>query len=127
MNSTASARVFWAVLLAMGAAVWMTASSAEAQSPYVPGFHGYPGWSVYGREHVPYFAKHPPVYYSYPVPRAYGFSPYAYPPGTPTPELLPLRPAAVFPTSSVGPTARAKAPAEKPRPEPLTIKNPHVN
>jgi hypothetical protein len=31
---------------------------------------------------------HPPVYYSYPVPRAYGWSPWAYPPGTMTPEIL---------------------------------------
>jgi hypothetical protein len=31
---------------------------------------------------------HPPVYYSYPVPRPYGYSPYAYPPGVMTPEIL---------------------------------------
>ena len=27
----------------------------------------------------PYFALHPPVYYSHPVPRPYGYSPYSYP------------------------------------------------
>ncbi len=33
----------------------------------------------------PYFALHPPVYYSAPVPRSYGYSPYAYPGYAPTP------------------------------------------
>jgi hypothetical protein len=36
---------------------------------------------------VPYFAAHPPVYYSTPVPRTYGYSPFAYPPGVRTPEV----------------------------------------
>jgi hypothetical protein len=34
----------------------------------------------------PYFSLHPPVYYSYPVARPYGYSPYAYPPYVMTPE-----------------------------------------
>lgn len=37
---------------------------------------------------VPYFAAHPPVYYSYPVPRTYGYSPFAYPPNVMTPEVV---------------------------------------
>ena len=37
---------------------------------------------------VPYFAAHPPVYYSYPVPRTYGYSPFAYPPYVMTPEVV---------------------------------------
>jgi len=127
MNSTARAKVSWAVLVLLAAAVWSVASSASADSPYVVGYYGYPSWSVYGREHIPYFAKHPPVYYSYPVPRAYGFSPYAYPPGTTTPELLPARPA-VFRTSPYRPRAvSAPAPVEKPRPKPLRIKNPYID
>src|SRR5262249_15149277 len=36
---------------------------------------------------VPYFAAHPPVYYSYPVPRTFGYSPFAYPPYVMTPEM----------------------------------------
>ena len=40
----------------------------------------------------PYFALHPPVYYSRPVARTYGYSPYAYPPRTKTPELPPPTP-----------------------------------
>ena len=44
----------------------------------------------------PYFSLHPPVYYSRPVARTYGYSPYAYPPQTKTPE-----PAVPAPTPKV--------------------------
>jgi hypothetical protein len=50
---------------------------------------------------LPYFALHPPVYYSYPVPRTYGYSPFAYPPHVMTPEVVEA-------------------------PQPVTIINPHV-
>jgi hypothetical protein len=41
----------------------------------------------------PYFALHPPVHYSLPVPRTYGYSPYAYPGWVPTPEVeVPVQP-----------------------------------
>jgi hypothetical protein len=53
------------------------------------GWGGYGGWyPLYSRDHIPYYSLHPPVYYSYPVPRAYGWSPWAYPPGVLTPEIL---------------------------------------
>lgn len=39
------------------------------------------------RFEVPHFAAFPPVYYSYPVPRTYGYSPFAYPPYVLTPEV----------------------------------------
>lgn len=39
---------------------------------------------------VPYFAAHPPVYYSQPVPRTYGYSPFAYTPDTRTPDVVPV-------------------------------------
>lgn len=67
------------------------------------GFGFYPGlqYSIYGQDYIPYFSRHPPVYYSYPVARTYGWSPYAYPPGVLTPEY-------------------ASAP------EPVTVINPHV-
>jgi hypothetical protein len=63
---------------------------------------GFPfdGQGIYIREYIPYYALYPPVYYSYPVPRPYGYSPFAYPPGTRTPEIC--------------------------KPEPLTIKNEFV-
>jgi hypothetical protein len=37
--------------------------------------------TLYSSENVPYYALHPPVYYSYPVARTYGDSPFPYPPG----------------------------------------------
>jgi hypothetical protein len=55
-----------------------------------PGFFGYYG-SPYSLGLIPtppYFALHPPVYYSVPVPRTYGYSPYAYPGTMPTPEVV---------------------------------------
>ena len=36
------------------------------------------------------------MYYSYPVPRPYGYSPFAYPPGTMTPDIPPQAAAATF-------------------------------
>jgi hypothetical protein len=36
----------------------------------------------------PYFSLYPPVYYSYPVPRTYGYSPFAYPNYVITPDPL---------------------------------------
>src|SRR5207248_5031631 len=39
------------------------------------------------RYEVPHFAAFPPVYYSYPVPRTYGYSPFAYPPNVMTPVI----------------------------------------
>jgi hypothetical protein len=53
------------------------------------GGYGYDVGRLYGvlAQKVPYYAAFPPVYYSAPVPRTYGYSPFAYPPGTATPEL----------------------------------------
>ncbi len=42
----------------------------------------------------PYFAIHPPVYYSRPVARPYGYSPYAYPDYVRTPEPKVVKPIA---------------------------------
>jgi len=71
-------------------------TSAQAQSPC--GGYGYCGinypYGLYGRrvDDVPYFSMFPPVYYSMQVPRTYGWSPFAYPPGTMTPEVEPPAP-----------------------------------
>ena len=51
---------------------------------------GYRSYSVYTQDRIPYFAQHPPVYYSYVVPRPYGYSPYAYPAAVMTPERAPV-------------------------------------
>lgn len=47
----------------------------------------YPYFGIDDRE-VPFYALFPPVYYSYPVPRTYGYSPFAYPPGVETPAIV---------------------------------------
>jgi hypothetical protein len=84
-------------------------------------------------KNVPYFALHPPVYYSYPVPRTYGYSPFAYLPGVMTPDVMidpqPLE--IINPhvpsTKSDKPAAKADTTAAASRqPEPLVIINPYV-
>src|SRR5215475_1005291 len=75
-------------------------SSATAQGPYCGGGGCWGGgganfpYGLYGSRvnDVPYFSMFPPVYYSLPVPRSYGWSPFAYPPGTMTPEVEPPSP-----------------------------------
>lgn len=69
------------VLLVCLAAAASAAGSAQAQGW---GFGGGWGWgggwpSVYSMDQPPYFSLHPPVYYSMPVARTYGYSPFAYP------------------------------------------------
>lgn len=80
----------------------ISTSTARAQYPgnvgyilgggdyYGFGFRGFGGASPYSLGQIPvppYFAIHPPVYYSHPVPRPYGYSPFAYPGWVGTPEL----------------------------------------
>jgi hypothetical protein len=104
------------------------------------GDFGYGGWDVAElyRElynNLPYFALHPPVYYSEPVPRTYGYSPFAYPPGTMTPEIVgeaqpvtinnPYAPATTPAKAEVKPSDRSAS--ASPAPEPLVIVNPFVS
>src|SRR4029078_11634333 len=52
------------------------------------GWGGWGGYAMYGHEGLlPHYALYPPVYYSLPVPRTYGYSPFAYPPTVMTPEV----------------------------------------
>jgi hypothetical protein len=72
----------------------LAGQTASAQGPW--GGVGYGGFGYgYGYPYFttsvptpPYFALHPPVYYSLPVPRTYGYSPFAYPGCVMTPELV---------------------------------------
>jgi hypothetical protein len=112
-----------AVLL-LASATAATAGDGWWGCPYV----GYAGWADYGLESVPFHALHPPVYYSYAVPRPYGHSPFAYPPGTPTPEVaLPPQPQ---PQTMLNPFVPQASPtAAKPEQTaglPLRIRNPFV-
>jgi len=96
--------------------------------------------SVYCREHVPYFALHPPVYYSQPVGRPYGWSPFAYPGWVETPPVAPPQPMVIQNPYVVGFGAGAKggafrvggaetasaAPNGAAAPAPVRIRNPYV-
>jgi hypothetical protein len=83
---------------------------------------------------LPYFALHPPVYYSEPVPRTYGYSPFAYPPRTMTPDVIgesqpvtinnPYVPATKPASAEVKPSDRSASAGQAP--EPLVIINPFV-
>jgi hypothetical protein len=85
---------------------------------------------------VPYFAAFPPVYYSYPVPRTYGYSPFAYPPGVMTPDVVmessqPIEIINPYVPSSQQEKAKTQADktadtAKDRQPEPLVILNPYV-
>jgi hypothetical protein len=131
--------------------VFAVTVAAEARAYWPLGSFGYGSYYAPGMyaadTRVPYFALHPPVYYSYPVPRPYGYSPWAYPGWVPTPHVEALEPQTLVnpyyldapgsgaPSSSPTPAAptqatplglhkqvsnRSAAPAK-----PLRIVNPH--
>lgn len=102
--------------------------------------YGY-GYGVYdlGRlygvlaDNVPYYAAFPPVYYSTPVPRTYGYSPFAYPPGLKTPDVVENATPVEIINPHVKPTSNSDAdePADKltrteSAPAPLLVMNPNV-
>jgi hypothetical protein len=91
-----------AVLLAAS----LASSKAQAQvfgtGGYGLGFYNY---SHYDMPRIPHYALYPPVYYSYPVARPYGWSPFAYPPGVLTPEAPAKPKAAVYHNPHVPPKA----------------------
>lgn len=71
-------------------------AAGAANGPYFA-WGGFAPWtymppSVYVLERSPYFALHPPVYYSYPVSRPYGHLPYPYLPGPSTQPVAAERP-----------------------------------
>jgi hypothetical protein len=85
---------------------------------------------------LPYFALHPPVYYSEIVPRTYGYSPFAYPPGVMTPEVACAPQPVTINNPYVPATKPATAPAGQPTDraasvsqpvEPLVVINPFVS
>ena len=88
-------------------------SQASAQigigsGAYGLGFFNYGGYANDSYYRIPYYSLFPPVYYSYPVARPYGYSPFAYPPGTITPEV-PQKAAMEFRNPYVPQPARASA------------------
>ena len=108
-----------------------TEAQAQCGASYGHGFYGGYLSGGYVGIGIPHFAKHPPVYYSHPVARPYGWSPYAYPPGvqTPVPTVKPA--AAMIVNPYVKPRAEANKPKAKTasdvsRPGPVMITNPFV-
>ena len=88
--------MFRRVSLWVGCGVLLAASlqASQASAQFGPGgyglgFYNYNGNDNGGDYRIPYYALYPPVYYSYPVARTYGYSPFAYPPGTITPAAAP--------------------------------------
>lgn len=135
------ARLAMVVVLALGLSVIDT-GAAQAQCGSQCGMYGYGFGYGYDVGHlyrvlaqnVPYYAAFPPVYYSAPIPRTYGYSPFAYPPGTMTPELeLPVMAAKEI----INPFVKLEEKAEEPAADkvtqdqstatmPLAIVNPFV-
>lgn len=120
--------------LIFGAGSLANSASAQTFSPYV--FGGTLGWpyGFYQDDYVPYYALHPPVYYSVPVPRTYGWSPWAYPPGVLTPEVAEYEPAVVE-NPHVESSSQSKRGVTRPKPPldrnasyraPKVIDNPFV-
>lgn len=103
-------------------------ADCDAQCACSNGAYGYFGYLpsyVYVRDYIPYFALHPPVYYSLPVPRTYGYSPFAYPPGTMTPEVVEPKPE-LIPNKYVPPMVKPAVEPGRVTAKPLRIANPYV-
>ncbi len=131
------------ILLVIVAAAFAAAPTAQAQG-YDGCNGGGWGWgydmgALYNSldYNVPYFAAHPPVYYSYPVPRTYGYSPFAYPPYVMTPEVVmggeapldivnPYVPSTQQAPAASSDQSAAAAPQDSRQPQPLVIINPYV-
>lgn len=143
-------------LLMMVAAV-LFLSGAEARAQWGSMGYGFGGFYGNGftagtvvppanlQDRVPYFSLYPPVYYSYPVPRPYGYSPFAYPGWTPTPHVEAVEPQTIVnpyiynaPAKPVEPKSPNDAPPLRPSSQkqasasrkktagPLRIVNPYV-
>ena len=117
-------------LFIVAAAIWATyTSAAQAQvggAPYALGYAFF-GNGLYNSSSTlppPYYAIFPPVYYSFPVARPYGYSPFAYPPGYITPEGEPV-PAKEIANPYV-PRKPASKTADRTAAVPKVIFNPYV-
>jgi len=110
----------------------LAGSSASAQSPWggINGLGwGYWGGPLYGfanRDYLPYYSLFPPVYYSRPVPRTYGYSPFAYPPGTMTPEIQISEPAEIINPHVPQKSSLTRPELEQTTQAPKVIFNPYV-
>jgi hypothetical protein len=117
----------------VGGVVFVAGSQASAANGWGGDwFWGRSLYYSYERDNVPYFAMYPPVYYSLPVPRTYGYSPFAYPPGTMTPELVSPpkvieNPHAPMPPDPKPEEVPAKPAVQRTARAPKVIVNPYVS
>lgn len=145
--------VVWGVLVGLGALAFATdVSAADGYSYGGIGYPYYCGFPILRGEDrdIPYYAAHPPVYYSHIVARPYGYSPYPYVPGVVTPDFelsSPWHPAQPFQPywdgegwrwrarGSSGEADKSGRPAAKPalrttrtspEPRPMTIENSYL-
>jgi hypothetical protein len=125
--------------LALVALCGLMTGNANAQCGGMYGGWGGGYWDI-GRlyqvlsDNVPYYSAFPPVYYSVPVPRTYGYSPFAYPPGVMTPEVVDVAGPAEIINPHVEPASLEGAPVGKDKvtqaagnPEALVVTNPYVH
>jgi hypothetical protein len=116
------------LMIVAGAACGIFASDAQAQfggAPYALGY-GFFGNGLYSmyNERPPYYALFPPVYYSFPVGRPYGYSPFAYPPGFMTPEFEQVQAKEV--TNPYVPRKPVSQPAQRTAAAPQIYLNPFI-
>ncbi len=105
--------------------VVVTSDSATAHDGYWNVAAGWwPGPRTYTQEHIPYFAKHPPVYYSHPVARPYGYFPYAYVPAARPSVVMAAAPVLVRNGYATGEVAHRAGRSASPAP--LRMLNPFV-
>jgi hypothetical protein len=78
------------------------------------------------REEIPFYALYPPVYYSQPVPRTYGYSPFAYPGWVMTPEVVDEKPTTIINPHVPQPDAEEKPTALRVTSNVQVIANPYV-
>ena len=76
---------------ALALVILLSVPAGASNPPYYGYYQGCGSWPYfppggYAPERLPHYALYPPVYYSFPVARTYGYSPFAYPPGVATPD-----------------------------------------
>ncbi len=125
-----TAAIIFAVLLAVTTSTVLADNGWPGSALYASscgpwGFGYYPWASYYSQDTVPYYALHPPVYYSYPVPRTYGYSPFPYPPCVLTPEVPSPEPK-IIRNQYVPRPAAPESQTDRVTQRPLRIRNPYV-
>ena len=118
---------FRALILVVGLIGCFSAGADPAHAQLFAPSYGFAGgtgpYNLYIQDTPSFYSMYPPVYYSRPVSRAYGFSPFAYPPGMPTPQNTVSAPLGLQ-TSEVYDSNAVPGPADALAVAPLMIENP---